>query len=95
MAATAEQIDDFVDPHLTPATLDWLQRWTPRSSAWTAGEASDQFETLRANRLVAATYSYGGGFSFYSTIGLTPEGMDWRCTYENLWRHIGPASRSA
>jgi hypothetical protein len=40
---------------------------------------------MEGNKLVSATYQYENGLSFYTTIDLRPVGMQWRCTYENLW----------
>jgi hypothetical protein len=66
--------------------FDFLKEWTPRGTiGWQAGQTSDNFETLRRARTVAAICKHDLSLSFFATLGL--EGADGQgfCANEQIW----------
>jgi hypothetical protein len=87
-AAADRTLQSLIAPAFRPATLDWLlARWRPRgSTGWAAGEISNDFARMKDNRFAAATYIYGSGISFETSLSLIFGDQDQhRCAYEHLW----------
>lgn len=88
--ATAEAtatLGNLVHGHHSALASDWLGRWKPLGSAGVcAGDASDDFATLRDHDLAAAVFRrQRGDFSFLTTRSLLMDGGEWTCAYEHLW----------